>query len=404
LTHSDIGTGLHKKEPNPNCPICKGTGIIEGVKEHQLGLEKTPEEYVQHLVEVFREVKRVLRDDGTLWLNLGDCYYGSWGNSGSREGGQREVSTDKLDRTAWEDHTERPGSSFRHELLKPKDLVGIPWAVAFALQADGWYLRSDIIWNKPNPMPESVTDRPTKSHEYIFLLVKSPRYFYDQEAIREKVSDASVERWRGDLRPHNPAHGDSEQSVRGEQSLGTPSAGRNKRSVWTMNTKPYAEAHFATFPPELPETCIKAGTSQKGCCPKCGAPWERVIERDNPSLWSKGDDWRGWPTDGPNTNTTNPQTSKSLHRQKGGVYPSGKFLGWQPTCECGELETIPCIVLDPFAGSGTTGMVAKKLGRSAILIELNPIYIDMVGIRTGIGVKEGPLDRFPDDKGVFVCQ
>lgn len=150
------------KEPDGGCPLCRGTGIIEGVKDHQLGLEKTPEEYVGKLVEVFREVKRVLRDDGTLWLVLGDSYYGSWGNSGAREGGQREVEVEKLDRSAWENYTTRPGSSFRHELLKPKDLVGIPWRAAFALQADGWYLRSDIIWNKPNPMPESCTDRPTK--------------------------------------------------------------------------------------------------------------------------------------------------------------------------------------------------------------------------------------------------
>lgn len=176
---SNQGDIRHPHKQNPNCPICHGTGIIEGVKEHQLGLEKTPEEYVQHLVEVFREVKRVLRGDGILFLNLGDSYNGSWGNSGSRDGGQRQVSTERLDRSAWDGYTERPGSSFNHPVLKPKDLVGIPWRVAFALQADGWYLRSDIIWSKPNPMPESVRDRPTKSHEYIFMLTKSARYFWD---------------------------------------------------------------------------------------------------------------------------------------------------------------------------------------------------------------------------------
>jgi len=192
-----------------------------GVKG-QIGLEPTPDDYVQTMVKVFREVTRVLRDDGTLWLNMGDSYASSpAGNFGGdmpapADGGRYRANKPKMDYGA--------------SGLKPKDLVGIPWRVAFALQADGWYLRSDIIWHKPNPMPESVTDRPTKSHEYLFLLTKSPRYYYDTDAVREP----SVEQ----------------------------AAGRNLRSVWTINPQPFSEAHFATFPTALVEPCIKAGSTK----------------------------------------------------------------------------------------------------------------------------------------------
>jgi len=759
-------TPSHERKSDPNCPICKGTGIIEGVKEHQLGLEKTPEEYVQHLVEVFREVKRVLRDDGTFWLNLGDCYYGSWGNSGSRDGGQRELNEERLDRTAWDGHTDRPGSSFRHELLKPKDLVGIPWTVARALRSpyytgtirnereriwlaalletegticgfyhirkddgsprtgvhlhitncdqrlldeavrifpssaklvhlpsteshlgkrdvyrwhvfsikgkkqliaelyphliakrkqavvawnllglmesakhlghtsqkdgvrdlrkqmveilsslnsgvdvvlpewmneppslyeEGWYLRSDIIWNKPNPMPESVTDRPTKSHEYIFLLTKSSTYFYDQEAIREPAQDwGTRDRSRGKY-TQDGAPGQTPHS--GLRDCNNASTGRNRRTVWEITTQPfpmqliegeydyvgrdgkpyivspdcplhghwvnkqgqqkgrydgrptsspthnadkriglvskpedgsvstplnsscicaegnvlqhsrqsidvnkkpdahffvsnqessseihshtnrisespkpgdessgysslddfpiaishsmeshkrlvgldrydnvseetpyhkpdnepssssrsqqhsrhenntsedfaqdahasqrsvcrldtgtepsrpictcqeYKMSHFATFPPELPETCIKAGTSQKGCCPKCGAPWERLVGKERyHAQW-------GGPAEKDAQEGVGQAQSFIRNSKPGCTSVRTETFGWQPTCECKETETIPCTVLDPFAGSGTVGWVARSLGRKAILIDLNPIYGDLI--------------------------
>ncbi|MBY6273924.1 MAG: hypothetical protein CW346_17265, partial [Bacillaceae bacterium] len=208
----------------------------------QIGLESTVEEYVQTMVEVFREVRRVLRKDGTLWLNLGDSYNGSGGAGGDyAEGGLKEGQP------------KYPGR--RLDGLKPKDLIGVPWRVAFALQADGWYLRSDIIWSKPNPMPESVTDRPTKAHEYVFLLAKSERYFYDADAIREPHT---VD-WIG--RNIKSAKGNKDRNDGGKAcETGNP-AGRNKRSVWEISTKPFPEAHFATFPPELPEICILAGTS-----------------------------------------------------------------------------------------------------------------------------------------------
>ena len=215
----------------------------------QIGLEPTPDAYVAELVEVFRGVRRVLRDDGTVWLNLGDSYAGAgYSNHDNTGGAQREDGGKQKHLT---------GSG-----LKNKDLIGIPWRVAFALQADGWYLRSDIIWHKPNPMPESVTDRPTKSHEYIFLLTKSARYYYDLEAIREPVS----ENWQYAAGAPMPELGDhrTAEGARGHQAkrvYDTPK-GANKRTVWSVNTAPYPEAHFATYPPELIRPCILAGSRE----------------------------------------------------------------------------------------------------------------------------------------------
>ena len=264
--------GYYEKQ----CPKC---GAVR--KDKQLGMEDTPEEFVNNLVEVFREVKRVLRDDGTVWLNLGDSYCGT-GNKGNhtdpkhKEGrnGQKIALNNKI------------------EGLKSKDLIGIPWRVAFALQKDGWYLRQDIIWHKPNPMPESVKDRCTKAHEYIFLLSKSPKYYFDNEAIKE---DAKF--------PDGPNTLKSIKAVDGVYSKNLQKIGanpkRNKRSVWTVTTKPFKGAHFATFPMDLIEPCVLAG------CPENGT------------------------------------------------------------------------VLDPFGGSGTTGIVASNHNRKAVLIELNTEYIEI---------------------------
>lgn len=221
----------------------------------QLGLESTPEAYVEKLVGMFREVKRVLRDDGTLWLNLGDSYARQAGNEESKLNSLHTMGVGQ--KKAHEAGAMRKGKNRPPKGLKPKDLVGIPWRVAFALQADGWYLRQDIIWHKPNPMPESVKDRCTKAHEYIFLLSKSAKYYYDADAIKE---DATCDRLRG------PAlHGDT-KSTNGNSGLSRrDSKGkRNKRSVWTVTTKPFKGAHFATFPPDLIGPCILAG------CPKGG--------------------------------------------------------------------------------------------------------------------------------------
>jgi DNA modification methylase len=214
----------------------------------QWGLEKTPREYIEKLVAWGRELRRVLRDDGVLWLNLGDSYVANGSGSG-------QVPQTKSHKGSGYAGPNRDGQTG----LAPKNLVGIPWRVAFALQADGWWLRQDIIWAKPNPMPESVTDRCTKAHEYIFMLTKSARYYYDAGAVAEPASTDVHAPGYATFDPNSTRHdrtAGNEANIRGWGKQGT----RNRRSVWTITTKPYAEAHFATFPPEIPETCIKAST------------------------------------------------------------------------------------------------------------------------------------------------
>jgi len=277
-------------------------GLRDYGHDGQIGLEETPEAFVAQLVSVFREVRRVLRDDGTLWLNLGDSY--------NAQPGQRKV-------------TDQPGAkqatsagsigapSRSVEGLKPKDLIGIPWRVAFALQADGWYLRQDIIWAKPNPMPESVRDRCTKAHEYVFLLSKGPRYYFDADAIAEAATFGQAERKGGGVRSGAEVAFQGNAPTNLGRCGGTDDGTRNKRSVWTVATQPFKEAHFATYPPELIEPCILAG------CPVGGT------------------------------------------------------------------------VLDPFGGAGTTGLVADRLQRNAVLCELNPAYADIA------------LRRLEGDGGMF---
>jgi DNA modification methylase len=361
-------------------------GLRDNGTPGQLGLEPTPEAYVEAMVAVFREVRRVLRSDGTVWLNLGDSYNGS--GKGGNGGGSSGLN---LGREARENPDYRQGFHSKPidaPGLKPKDLVGIPWRVAFALQADGWYLRSDIIWSKPNPMPESVTDRPTKAHEYLFLLSKSPRYYFDADAVRETSNDLR-EQWK---RPryigakHNVPEGqrgDTDRVVEYEQ-------GRNLRTVWTIATAPYPGAHFATFPPKLVEPCIKAGTSERGVCPECGAPWERVVERGQSHYASiKGD--RTWQEMEAVSHARGEVTNVQTRTERGTVpslrAASTATTGWEPSCACqllapsglpAGLTPVPATVLDPFAGSGTTAMVAQSLSRRAILIDLNADYLGQV--------------------------
>ena len=240
--------------PDASVNCCVTSPPYFGLRDYgmagQIGLEDTPDAFVARLVEVFREVRRVLRDDGTLWLNLGDSYAraGGWSNNNGLDGVKRDDGT-----RAKSNMTGRGGASQKLPPgLKYKDLIGIPWRVAFALQADGWYLRQDIIWSKPNPMPESVRDRCTKAHEYVFLLSKAPRYYFDSEAIKEPASGRETyfgsDRYskgsgRNDAGKYNPTRCET----------------RNRRSVWTVTTKPFKGAHFATFPPDLIEPCILAG-------------------------------------------------------------------------------------------------------------------------------------------------
>ena len=232
-------------------------GLRDYGVEGQLGLEPTPELYVENMVEVFREIKRVLKDDGTCWLNLGDTYSAQrWTKKGLDY-------TEAQPMNGMKDNW-RAIAPTKYSGLPDKNLVGIPWRVAFALQSDGWYLRQDIIWHKPNPMPESVQDRCTKAHEYIFLLTKSANYFYDADAVREPVAESSIGRLNQNIDQQvgtTRANG-GKKSNGNLKAVGDIEKGRNKRSVWTITTKPYKEAHFAVFPPKIPELCIKAGSKE----------------------------------------------------------------------------------------------------------------------------------------------
>jgi DNA modification methylase len=325
----------------------------------QLGLEPTVEEYVEKMTAVFREVRRVLRKDGTLWLNMGDCY------AGPPKGSMKGQDKSGLTSTQTQEHSPC-GIAKQGNGLKPKDLVGQPWRLAFALQADGWWLRSDIIWAKPNPMPESCRDRPTKAHEYVFMLTKAARYFWDQEAVRE---DAAYGNHPRNLTPPVASHAPGTATHKGLRTAPPASAGRNMRSVWTIPTQPFPQAHFATFPEELPRRCIAAGTSEKGCCPKCGAPWVRVVEKK-----TRGESWHDHKDDRKQGQREESNDYKGANYYKNTRPP--KTTGWKRGCRH-KGKPVACTVLDPFSGAGTTGLVAVKMRRNYIGIELNPEYAKM---------------------------
>lgn len=314
----DCISGL-KLLPDNSVDCCVTSPPYYGLRDYgvdgQMGHEDSPEVYIQRLVEVFREVKRVIKDEGTIWVNIADSYAGSGRGVGDTK------RTSAKQRCNAGSHTGDALRAYKDDTIKPKDLIGIPWMLAFALRADGWYLRQDIIWSKPNPMPESVTDRCTKSHEYIFLLSKSSKYYFDTEAIAEPVAASTIKRCsqdvenqtgsiripgktNGAMKARLPRYGGNKYSDNPDKFYKTKSGNmyelrpkRNKRSVWVVSTKPYKEAHFATFPDTLIIDCIKAG------CPEGG------------------------------------------------------------------------LVLDPFMGSGTTAVVSRKLDRNYIGFELNPEYI-----------------------------
>lgn len=238
-------------------------GLRDYGHDGQIGLEETPDDYVKKMVEVFREVKRVLRDDGTLWLNLGDTYWGGGWRGSTLHEGCGLIQKNHVGTHVGQNVKNAKG---KHNLYKSKDLIGIPWMVAFALREDGWYLRQDIIWNKPNPMPESVTDRCTKAHEYIFLLSKSSRYYYDFNAIKEPLSQVTIDDIKNRKEMNNKGdYGGIRKDLSRNRNEYVPDDGmRNKRSVWTVTTKPYSGAHFATFPYDLIVPCILAGAPEGG--------------------------------------------------------------------------------------------------------------------------------------------
>ena len=354
-----------------------------------LGLEPTPELYIEHMVEVFREVWRVLRRDGTLFVNMGDSY--ASGARGSNMGNEGGIGS----RQGKDGYAHQSNRNMRgHPVLKPKDLCGMPWRLAFALQADGWWLRSEIIWSKPNPMPESVRDRPTKAHETVFLLTKAARYFYDQEAVREphvRLWDAKTGGSMATTRHHDAHIGGSNRHER-PYPLPNP-AGRNRRTVWTIPTAAFPGPHFATFPPKLIEPMIL--TSPTKCCAVCGTGWERVTEKSGGTI---GKSWHDHEDD-------DGQGMSQYSGLSGGVGnakdPNGKpytvtTLGFRPACDCPGLDgdgpwgdcavhpdgeanwpTVPATALDPFVGSGTTIMVALRHDRNAIGLELSKEYAAM---------------------------
>ncbi len=333
------------------------------------GLEPTFDLYIQNEVATFREVRRVLRVDGTLWLNLGDSY--ATGTSSGRN------PTTAGKHGYWEN----PSIAYRingaADGLKPKDLCGIPWRVALALQADGWWLRQDIIWSKPNPMPESVTDRCTKAHEYLFLLSKSERYHYDADAIAEPMAASSIPRLQQDVDNQigtTRANGGAKTNGNFKAAGDAKSGMRNRRSVWEVTTQPFSEAHFATFPPALIEPCIKAGCAEN-CCPLCAAPWAPIVERvDQGWDGSKYGERVVAASGGAISGGTDKSTLGSAN---GGLVGRREVRGYAPTCNCPAHEPVRGTVLDPFGGAGTTGLVADRLSRNAILIELNPEYAAM---------------------------
>jgi DNA modification methylase len=396
--------------------------------DSQIGLESSPDEWAARLADVFREVRRVLRDDGTLWVECGDSY--SSGTNADRK------PTQTASHGRWEADLEK-----RVDVVgvKPKDLIGQPWLLAFALRADGWFLRSCIIWAKPNCMPESTKDRPTTAHSYVFMFSKKPRYFWDQEALREPAEwarwgDQTVPKHEGTETASGWIPEKTKEQLRhlnqapdrkqldggfGVKSMGgradPADGGKNARTVWTIPTEPNALAicrlcdaywqggaprehcgqpvvqHFAAFPRELVRRMILAGTSERGVCPKCFAPWIREVEQ-TPISTPTYSEPRGYTISG---------AKDTITRLGDGVRT--KTLGWKPTCECeggdardrmastdqepttglrvtgrGLVSTLaPATVLDPFSGSGTTLLVARQLGRHAIGVELNERYCAM---------------------------
>jgi DNA modification methylase len=385
--------------PDESVHCCVTSPPYWGLRDYgvagQIGLEATPEAYVERMVEVFREVRRVLRNDGTLWLNLGDSYSTHPPVPGQQEQ-QLNGQTAKVAREVAMGRTrkEKQGG------LPEKNLLGVPWRVAFALQADGWWLRSDIIWAKPNPMPESVTDRPTRSHEYIFLLTKSSKYYYDAEAIKEPLAEASLgraqrfekakEKYGSPERPNSKHRtGGVDQTcafagLASGRSQGYHIGGRNKRDVWFVSTKPYKGSHFATFPPDLIEPCVLAGAPAQAC-PICGAPWERVTEKGDliPTGHGGSKKWTEVVKQyrGEKSTETSTFATRAIREKV--------TVGWQPTCSCPDNNgSGKGVVLDPFCGSGTTGVVALRHGRKFIGVELNPTYVEMAERRI---IADAPL-------------
>lgn len=348
-----------------------------------IGMEPTIGMHIERLLEVFREVRRVLRNDGAVWLNYGDVH-----NSGTSAKRRRSPNSDV---GYWQDDGDMGNQRVRAEGFKPKDLLMLPARVAIALQDDGWWIRQEVIWHKRNPTPESVTDRPTSATEKIFLMSKSLRYYYDNQAVRTPLLGTDHDRIESRKKRANPGtkayptaeiggvrgildEGD-ERAPRDAPSNGDEmddKGGANLRNVWKFSTSPFPGAHSATMPPKIAARCIELTTSERGCCSRCGAPWRRVTRRVD-SGWD-GSRYGERVVD---VNSASGGTAKStLGSSHGRLVGQSATVGWKPSCRH-DAPRVPCTVLDPFGGPGTTGLAASRLGRSAILVEISPFYVDM---------------------------
>jgi DNA modification methylase len=370
--------------PDKSVHCCVTSPPYYGLRDYgvsgQIGSEPSIQEYASRLLEGFSEVWRVMRDDAVLWLNLGDSYSraGKWGG---RSGGKNQATGG--------------GAVPRNKskVGKPKNRLVIPHRIAIALQDWGWNLVDEIVWAKPNPMPSSVRDRCCASHEFVFMLTKSSRYYYDQEAIKEDcVSDHKS--GNGYKRAARLSYQNADGTPRGkEQQWDDVGGKRIKRSVWRVSVHGFKGAHFATFPPKLITPMILAGTSEKGCCPKCLAPAVRVTDKTRrptrpgektkvkvPSGWETGDGAHGSiHRDGRTLEPEYRDTAVVGNRDPQRHVTEVVTTGWKPSCSCGvDLGSFrPCTVLDPFGGAGTTALAAESLGRNGLMIELNADYAEM---------------------------
>jgi len=350
-------------------------GLRDYQHKDQLGQEETPAAYVEALTDILDvHCGRVLRNDGSLWLNLGDSYFSTTKGTGGSDPATSPKQSWKGKANAQAHDPIRLNAGDLP--IKAKDMVGIPWRVAFAMQDRGWWLRSAIIWHKTNPMPESVTDRPTNDYEFIFLLTKSARYYYD--VWGERMPPKSYKRVGG-AAPYT-ADGATNNGIGSGSFHQMAEHGAQMRAVWTIPTVPFPGSHFAVFPPELPARIIRLATPTAGSCADCGRPWGRVVKKTGILQEYHG------------VNRV-AEAARGRHGQSSvfntAARPGRELVGWRPSCECNAGVPVPAVVLDPFAGAGTTGLAADRLGRSAVLIELNPDYANMA------------RERIDNDAGVF---
>ncbi len=379
LIHQGDALELARKMPSESVQVIVTSPPYWRMRDYgvegQWGLENTVEEYVNRLVVLFRELRRVLRKDGTAWVNIGDTYVG--GGHGSRGTASSVINGD---RSKVVDSPEVTGR------LKRKDLALVPFRLAIGLQDDGWWVREAIIWSKPNGIPEPARGRPVHSHEYILLLARSEKYFYDGFAVRQPGAEVTASRYESARRnsyTFDPevhkipvGHGGVEMLARVAKADNYDGMS-NLRSVWSIAMEPYAGEHFAPFPSEIPRRAILAGTSARGACVACGAPWRRKIEAEGGTIGSTMFDH--------DIDPMHEGRSQWIGVKKGEYVV--RDLGFEPGCACG-AEVVPCVVLDPFAGSGTTLQVARELGRRSVGFELNPAYHKISESRPGVGLPD----------------